>query len=76
MNVGLGRDYTINEYYEAAASVMGYQGKFVHDTTKPVGMERKLVNIDRQLAWGWQSKIDLRSGIQNTYEFYLEEYLQ
>jgi GDP-L-fucose synthase len=76
MNIGLGHDYTINEYYEAAASVIGYQGKFVHDTTKPVGMARKLVNIDRQLAWGWQSKSDLRSGIQNTYEFYLKEYLQ
>lgn len=76
MNVGLGHDYTINEYYEAAASVMGYQGAFVHDTTKPVGMARKLVNIDRQLKWGWQSKSNLKSGIQNTYEFYLEEYLQ
>jgi GDP-L-fucose synthase len=76
MNLGLGHDYTINEYYEAAASVMGYQGAFVYDTTKPVGMARKLVNIDRQLNWGWQSKSNLKSGIQNTYEFYLEEYLQ
>jgi GDP-L-fucose synthase len=55
---------------------MGYQGAFVYDTTKPVGMARKLVNIDRQLNWGWQSKSNLKSGIQNTYEFYLEEYLQ
>lgn len=76
MNVGLGYDYTINEYYEAAASVISYRGTFVHDTTKPVGMARKLVNIDRQLNWGWQCKSDLNSGIQSTYEFYLEEYLQ
>ncbi|MDA7700404.1 GDP-L-fucose synthase [Methylophilaceae bacterium] len=76
MNVGLGHDYTINEYYKEVASVMGYQGVFVHDTTKPVGMARKLVNIDRQLTWGWKSKGDLKSGIQNTYQFYLEEYLQ
>jgi GDP-L-fucose synthase len=76
MNVGLGYDFTINEYYEVAASVMGYQGMFVYDTTKPVGMARKLVNIDRQLTWGWQSKSDLRSGLENTYKFYLEEYLQ
>jgi GDP-L-fucose synthase len=76
MNVGLGYDFTINEYYEAAASVMGYQGTFVYDTTKPVGMARKLVNIDRQLTWGWQSKTDLKSGLENTYKFYLEEYLQ
>jgi GDP-L-fucose synthase len=76
MNVGLGHDYTINEYYEAVASVMGYQGAFVYDTTKPEGMARKLVNIDRQLVWGWKFKSDLASGIQNTYQFYQEEYLQ
>jgi GDP-L-fucose synthase len=75
MNLGLGHDYTINEYYEAAASVMGYKGAFLYDTTKPVGMARKLVNIDRQLNWGWQSKSNLSSGIRNTYEFYLKEYL-
>lgn len=75
MNIGLGRDYTINEYYQAAAAVIGFKGEFVHDITKPVGMARKLVSVDRQLAWGWMSKIDLVSGIQNTYKFYLEECL-
>lgn len=74
MNIGLGHDYTINEYYEAAANVMGYQGKFTYNLTKPVGMARKLVNVDRQLAWGWQSKTNLTAGIQATYKFYLEEY--
>lgn len=76
MNVGLGYDFTINEYYETAAAVMGYQGTFVYDTTKPIGMARKLVNIDLQLSWGWQAKSDLKSGLENTYKFYLEEYLQ
>ncbi|MGZ5790577.1 MAG: GDP-L-fucose synthase family protein, partial [Burkholderiaceae bacterium] len=51
MNVGLGYDYTINEYYQAAADVMGYTGEFVHDLGKPVGMARKLVSVERQLAW-------------------------
>ena len=75
MNIGLGRDYTINEYYEVIANVMGYQGKFTYNLTKPVGMARKLVSVDRQLAWGWQSKTSLAAGIQATYKFYLEEYL-
>ena len=75
MNVGLGHDYTINEYYEAAANVIGYQGKFVHNLTKPVGMARKLVNVDLQLAWGWQPTTNLTAGVQATYKFYLEEYL-
>ena len=56
MNVGLGYDYTVNEYYQAAADVMGFKGTFRHDLDKPVGMQRKLLNIDRQNSWGWYLK--------------------
>jgi GDP-L-fucose synthase len=73
MNVGQGYDYTINEYYEAAAAVLGYSGGFVHDLGKPVGMARKLVDVGRQQAWGWSARSDLRTGIEKTYEFYLKE---
>lgn len=76
MNVGLGHDYTINEYYQAAAEVMGYTGSFVHDLSKPVGMARKLVSVERQQAWGWSAKNSLREGIEKTYQFYLKEFLQ
>jgi GDP-L-fucose synthase len=72
MNVGLGNDYSINEYYQAAADVMGYRGTFAHDLTKPVGMKRKLVNIDRQRSWGWAAQHTLHSGIEKTYDFYLK----
>lgn len=74
MNVGVGNDRSINEYYQAAAEVMGYTGTFVHDTSKPVGMARKLVSTERQQAWGWTAKTDLKSGIESTYQFYLKEY--
>ena len=76
MNIGLGHDYTINEYYKAAADVMGYTGTFVHDLSKPVGMARKLVSVERQEAWGWEAQSDLRTGIEKTYQFFLKEYLQ
>ena len=76
MNVGLGHDFTINEYYQAAADVMGYTGTFVHDLSKPVGMARKLVSVERQLAWGWKAQSNLRAGIEKTYNYYLEEYQQ
>lgn len=72
MNVGLGHDFTINEYYQAAAEVMGYTGSFVHDITKPVGMARKLVSVERQQAWGWNAQNDLRTGVEKTYDFYLQ----
>ena len=74
MNLGLGHDYTINEYYEAAAKVIGYTGSFIHDVSKPVGMARKLVDIERQTAWGWQAKTNLQAGIKKTYEFYLRDF--
>lgn len=72
MNVGLGYDHTINEYYRAAAEVMGYTGEFAHDLSKPVGMARKLVNVDRQKAWGWSARHDVREGIAKTYDYYLK----
>lgn len=76
MNVGLGYDYTINEYYQAAAEVMGYTGDFVHDISKPVGMARKLVSVERQQEWGWMARKDLREGIEKTYSYYLKGHQQ
>jgi GDP-L-fucose synthase len=73
MNVGLGHDHSINDYYHAAAEVMGYRGRFVHDTTKPVGMARKLVHVGRQTVWGWSAKHSLHEGLRLTYQFYLDQ---
>lgn len=76
MNIGLGHDHTINEYYQAAAEVMGFSGSFVHDLSKPVGMARKLVSVERQQVWGWCAESSLKAGIARSYEYYLKEYLQ
>lgn len=73
MNIGLGHDHTINEYYQAAAQVMGYTGGFVHDLTKPVGMARKLVSVERQHTWGWSPRHTLHDGIEKAYDYYLKE---
>jgi GDP-L-fucose synthase len=72
MNVGLGYDYSINEFYEAVALVMGYDGSFVHDVSKPVGMARKLMNVERLHDWGWRAKYKLHEGLEKTYRYYLE----
>jgi GDP-L-fucose synthase len=73
MNVGLGHDYTVNEYYQAAADVMGYEGSFVHDLSKPTGMARKLVSVERQANWGWSARHELLEGIKKTYNYFLKE---
>lgn len=74
MNIGLGHDYSINEYYQVVAQVIGWEGVFEHDLTKPVGMKQKLVSTMRQREWGWQPTTNLSDGIAATYQFYLREY--
>jgi len=74
LNVGLGHDYSINEYYHAVASVVGYSGSFKHDHERPVGMRQKLVDITQLNSLGWKHKINLFDGISEAYEFYKESY--
>ena len=73
INVGLGHDYRINEYYEAIAEVIGYEGKFVHDLSKPIGMKQKLIDDTKLQAFGWKYKTSLKEGIEKIYEYYLKE---
>lgn len=73
MNVGIGHDYTINEYYSAISEMVGFEGEFVHDLSKPEGMQQKLVDTGRLNAIGWKPGTGLREGIAKTYEFYLEQ---
>lgn len=72
MNIGLGADLSVNEYYEVAASVIGYTGRFVHDFTKPVGMKQKLVSTTLAESWGWKPNFSLQEGLSKTYQYYLE----
>lgn len=72
MNVGLGYDYTINEYYEVISKVLGFNGEFIYDLSKPVGMQQKLVDISRLDIFGFKAKTSLEEGIKKTYEFYLK----
>ncbi len=73
MNVGLSTDYSINEYYEAIARVIGFSGKFTHDLSKPVGMKQKLVDVSRQTTFKWKPNNTLEEGIKKSYEFYLSQ---
>jgi GDP-L-fucose synthase len=70
MNVGVGVDHTVNEYYETAARVVGYTGSFTHDLTKPVGMKRKLMDVSRAADLGWRARTTLEEGLARSYEYY------
>lgn len=73
LNVGLGHDHSINDYYRAVAQVLGFHGDFEHDLTKPVGMQQKLVSTERLGEFGWAASTSLADGIYATYQFYLDQ---
>ena len=73
INVGLGEDYSINEYYKAIAEVIGYKGNFVHDLTKPIGMKQKLIDDTKLTEFAWKHKTSLKDGIEKIYDYYLNE---
>ncbi|MEC3906296.1 GDP-L-fucose synthase [Tamlana sp. 2201CG12-4] len=70
VNVGLGYDYSIDDYYSIIAKVIGYDVDFEYDLTKPSGMKQKVVNISKLEAFGWTSQVSLEEGIKKTYEFF------
>ena len=70
INVGLGKDYSINEYYKEIADIIGFKGEFIHDLTKPIGMKQKLIDVTNLKTFGWRYQTNLREGIKKTVEFY------
>jgi GDP-L-fucose synthase len=68
INVGYGEDLSIKELALQISKIVGYTGNLVHDTTKPDGTPRKLMDTSKLFALGWKPLIDLETGIRKTYE--------
>jgi len=73
-NIGVGKDYSIKEYYEIVRKVIGWSGEWNFDLSKPEGIKRKLCDITLQKKWGWSPKTEIYSGISNTYQYYKKQY--
>jgi GDP-L-fucose synthase len=73
INVGTGVDCTIKELIETVATVVGYQGVISFDATKPDGAPRKLLDVSRLKALGWQYSISLEEGLASTYQWFLQQ---
>jgi len=76
INVGCGEDVSIRELAELICDVVGYNGEVLWDKTKPDGTPRKLLDVTKIRALGWQSTIPLRKGIAQTYEWFLADWPQ
>src|SRR5213596_727106 len=72
INVGCGEDISVRELAELICDVVGFDGELAWDATKPDGTPRKLLDITKLRALGWQPTIPLREGIAQTYGWFLK----
>jgi GDP-L-fucose synthase len=74
LNIGLGEDLTIAEFARTVAEVTGFAGELAFDTSKPDGTPRKLLDVSRLKALGWQARTPLREGLQASYADFLARF--
>lgn len=72
INVGTGVDCTIRELVETVAKVVGFKGRIEFDSSKPDGAPRKLMDVSRLKQLGWQAQVSLEQGLQQTYQWFLQ----
>lgn len=72
INVGTGVDCTIRELAETLARVTGFTGRLTFDASKPDGTPRKLMDVSRLKALGWQARTELEDGLRATYAWFVE----
>jgi GDP-L-fucose synthase len=70
INIGCGEDISIRELAELICEIVGFEGELAWDTTEPDGTPRKLLDVTKLRALGWQPTISLREGIARTYEWF------
>jgi GDP-L-fucose synthase len=74
LNIGVGRDQTIQELAQMVMKAVGFQGVIEFDPSKPDGTPRKLLDVSRANGLGWRAKMPLNQGIANAYEDFLSRY--
>jgi len=73
INIGTGQDLSVAELARTIARIIGFEGNFVFDPSKPDGTPRKLLDVAKLNALGWRYRTDLESGIRQTYDWYRRE---
>lgn len=71
LNLGVGVDHSIREYYEAAARVAGFDGSFEYDTSKPSGVMQRLLDSSKARSLGWNPRTSLEDGYAACYSSFL-----
>jgi GDP-L-fucose synthase len=76
LNIGTGKDISIDELAKLIADITGFDGKIIHDSSKPDGTPRKLLDVSRMNSLGWKYNTELCDGIEKTYAFFKKKYSQ
>jgi GDP-L-fucose synthase len=71
LNVGTGHDITILKLVQSIAKIVGWKGTFTFNRSKPDGMPRKVLDINRLRALGWSASTDFETGMKQSYEWYV-----
>ncbi len=74
LNIGSGTEISIADLAKTIAKVVGYEGEFVFNTSRPDGTPRKLMDVGRMEQLGWKYKIGLEEGLQQTYQEFQTKY--
>ncbi|NWF49810.1 MAG: GDP-L-fucose synthase [Ignavibacteriaceae bacterium] len=73
LNIGTGKDISINDLAKIISDIVGFEGKIEYDSTKPDGTPRKLLDVSRINKLGWKYQTELEDGIKKTYQWYLSK---
>ena len=73
INVGTGVETSIAELAQLIAGVARWQGDFEYDRSKPDGPPRKVMDVSRLRALGWQARTPLQGGFQRAYDWYVRK---
>ena len=73
VNIGVGEDIKIKDLARLVKEIVGFEGEIRHDLSKPDGTPRKLLDVSKIKALGWEPGVSLEEGIKRTYEWYVKQ---
>jgi len=74
INIGTGKEISITEFANIIKNISGWQGDIKFDDSYPDGMPRKIMDINKINKLGWQSKIELKIGLEQSYNWFVDNY--
>ncbi len=74
INIGTGKEISIKDFSEIIKSISGWNGNIEFNDSYLDGMPRKVMDVSKINKLGWKSKIDLKQGLKEAYNWYKLNY--